>query len=318
MAYRSPESKNWKGRGSKLKDQYWYQNIELLDRDKVDYGLDIAIVGYVCEDGVRRNQGRIGTSMGPKLIREKLAKLPIHYSNKRIADVGDIIAVDQDMESCQREFSDVISDLISRNILPIGVGGGHDIAYANFLGIYETLKDKNSVSVGIINFDAHFDLREPTEKEGNSGTPFYQILTEFDKFPVEYLGVGIQRQSNSRELFDIASSFKNRVGYILSDDCDLSNLDVVIGKLKLFVERYTHIYITIDVDGFSSAYAPGVSAPSPLGFSPLFVAKVLSFLIKTEKVISVDFAELNPSFDIDNITANLVARMVDEVVLAIN
>ena len=68
------------------------------------------------------------------------------------------------------------------------------------------------------------------------------------------------------------------------------------------------------LDGFSSAYAPGVSAPSPLGFTPNFMYKMLQFLFDTKKVISCDIAELNPTLDTDNLTANLAAKLLDFIV----
>ena len=71
--------------------------------------------------------------------------------------------------------------------------------------------------------------------------------------------------------------------------------------------------MSIDLDGFSSAYAPGVSAPSPLGFAPHFVYKILSFIFASKKVISCDLAELNPTLDQDNITSNLAAKLVDHI-----
>ena len=73
--------------------------------------------------------------------------------------------------------------------------------------------------------------------------------------------------------------------------------------------------MTIDLDGFSSAYAPEVSAPSPLGFTPYFVFKLLLFLFETKKVISCDIAELNPTFDNDGVTSILAAKIVDFIVL---
>ena len=65
------------------------------------------------------------------------------------------------------------------------------------------------------------------------------------------------------------------------------------------------------MDGFSSAYAPGVSAPSTLGLTPNFVYEALAFLFQSKKVISCDIAELNPDFDIDKRTADLAAKLVD-------
>ena len=71
--------------------------------------------------------------------------------------------------------------------------------------------------------------------------------------------------------------------------------------------------MTIDLDGFSSAYAPGVSAPSSDGFSPIFVYKILDFLLLSKKVISCDIAELNPDFDINENTSTLASRLVDYI-----
>ena len=66
--------------------------------------------------------------------------------------------------------------------------------------------------------------------------------------------------------------------------------------------------------GFSSAYAPGVSAPSSLGMEPLFVLELLKHIFKSNKIVSCDIAELNPTYDIDGITASLAARLVDIIV----
>lgn len=86
-------------------------------------------------------------------------------------------------------------------------------------------------------------------------------------------------------------------------------------RLSIFIGQVDYLYVTIDMDGFSSAYAPGVSAPSPLGFTPYFVFKVLSFLLESKKIISIDIAELNPSLDRDMVTANLAAKIIDFIVM---
>ena len=151
----------------------------------------------------------------------------------------------------------------------------------------------------------------PVEEKSHSGTPFNQILSKFNK-SVDYLAVGIQQQSNTKLLFDIAQ--KKNATYITNDYCNLLNINSVLGQLNTFVEKQDWLYITIDMDGFSSAYTPGVSAPSPLGFTPDFIFKTLRYLLGTKKIIACDIAELNPNFDIDNATANLAARLVDFIV----
>ena len=310
----------WTGRKSNpdISNQYWHQEIELLDITNLTSkpAIDIALIGYVCDEGVRRNLGRVGTKEGPRVIRERLAKLPIHFETKRVADVGDIICIDEDMESSQQAFANSINTLLSNQILPIALGGGHDMAFGHFMGIRNSLKNNSKNKVGIINFDAHFDLR-PVEQKGNSGTPFNQIITELNKEgeTVDYFAIGIQRQSNTKELFSIAKTEK--VDYAINYDCESSSaeLEALKERLTPLIENNDYLYVTIDMDGFSSAYAPGVSAPSPLGFTPFFVFKMLKFLIDTGKIISVDIVELNPTLDNDHRTANLAAKLVDFIVM---
>ncbi len=313
--YKAAEKTFWQGRKSNpdIENQYWHQEIKIIDVEKDVINTDFAILGYVCDEGVRRNRGRIGASDGPRAIRERLAKLPVHFEGKLIADVGDIVCIDDDMEACQFLFSKHISELLKNNIFPIAIGGGHDMAYAHFKGIWDVIKKTEKNKIGIINFDAHFDLR-PVEKQANSGTPFNQILTEFNN-SVSYFAIGIQQQSNTKELFKIAEN-KN-VEFVVNYDCESSSAEINILKNKLikFINNLDYLYVTIDMDGFSSAYAPGVSAPSPLGFTPYFVFKMLFFLLETKKVISFDVAELNPSLDRDNLTANLAAKIIDFVVM---
>ncbi len=311
--YKPSEKIFWKGRKSNpnIENQYWHQEIKHIniDDEKQISNVDIALLGYVCDEGVKRNRGRIGAAKGPKAIRERLAKLPIHFEQKTVADAGDVVCIDDNMEACQELFSEKISFLLKNNVFPIAFGGGHDMAYAHFKGI----KKRTNGKIGIINFDAHFDIR-PIEGKTNSGTPFNQILSEYKD--AHYFAIGIQQQSNTKELFDIANN-NNRINYVINYDCESSKteLDTLKQKIIPFINQVDYLYITIDMDGFSSAYAPGVSAPSPLGFTPYFIFKMLSFLIDTRKVISLDIAELNPLLDRDNLTANLAAKIIDFVIL---
>ena len=314
VVYQPAHSVNWSGRKSNPDkgNQYWHQEIKFLNLNDLDSDhTDFALIGYVCDEGVRRNRGRMGANQGSIAIRERLAKLPIHFETKEVVDVGNIICVDEDMESCQLAFANVITKLLEHSIFPIALGGGHDMSYGHFKGIYEFLKNTSNRKIGIINFDAHFDLR-PVENKSNSGTPFNQILNEFND--VQYFAIGIQQQSNTKELFEIAK-YEN-VQYAINYDCESSSDEIMNLKKRLlpFINQNDYLYITIDMDGFSSAYAPGVSAPSPLGFTPYFVFKMLNFLFDTNKVISCDIAELNPTLDRDNLTSTLAAKIVDYIV----
>jgi formiminoglutamase len=307
-AYRTTDSSVWAGRKTTAQQgaQYWYQNVQLRDWALgILPGANFALIGYVCEEGVRRNQGRLGAAAGAKCLRERVARLAWHHGGKVVVDYGDVVCLGEDMEAAQAQLALMVSQVIAAGQIPIVLGGGHDVAYGHYTGIRAATEGK---TVGIINFDAHFDLRPVTDRP-NSGTPFHQILNES---PVDYLALGIQRQANTTELFEVAAEYG--VEYVLAQHCRTYQLPTIVKELEYFLDRNDHVYLTIDLDGFSSAYAPGVSAPSPYGFSPAFVMAVLDFLLASGKVIALDVAELNPAYDADGSTARLGAGLVDLVV----
>lgn len=308
MNYKQSNPSNWSGRETNpnLGIQYWYQAVKCIDIQKEDIQADIALIGYECDEGVRRNLGRTGAKDGSDAIRKKLGSVAWH-SKKTVVDVGNVVCIGEDLETCQDVFAKKITSLLKSGVFPIALGGGHDIAYAHFKGIFNALSNPIK-NIGIVNFDAHFDLRPKPDGRPNSGTPFNQILEEH--ININYFPIGIQAQANTAELFEIAK--QNNVQYLTNFDCE--NQEKVKETVANFISENDVIYITIDIDGFSSAYAPGVSAPSPLGFTPNFVMNVLSQLFESKKVISIDLAEMNPKYDVDNHTASLAARFVDFIV----
>ncbi|WP_299532622.1 formimidoylglutamase [Ulvibacterium sp.] len=300
----------WTGRKSG-KNLYLHEIIKCKDLDSIvpdTTSKTIAILGYACDEGVRRNQGRIGAVEGPDEIRKLLGKMPNHLNpNTKLFDTGSIKCDDGDMEETQNVLSLKVAQLLKKGVFPILLGGGHDMAYGHYKGVKKHLNGHESI--GIINFDAHFDLRS-NANGNNSGTPFYQIAQdcETDGLNFNYLCLGIRKDANDTVLFQ--TSEKLGVGYIENERLDFRHWKAVEQELSTFISKVDHLYVTIDLDGFSSAYAPGVSAASPMGFSPGIVLACLKVILQSQKLISMDVAEMNPEYDIDNRTAKLAASLV--------
>lgn len=317
-AYSQPKPENWTGRQSD-QNLYFHQKIQFLNLKNSSLGKiqksDIVLLGYACDEGVKRNQGRTGAHAGPNAIRIQLGKQPEHLSeNLTIFDAGNIECTDGDLEKSQDQLSKTVQKLLDRHSFPILLGGGHDIAYAHYKGIKEHIKSLgNKKTIGVINFDAHFDLRSD-EEGANSGTPFYQIANECkaENTEFKYLCLGIRKDANSRVLFETAE--KNKVTFVENEHFNMHYLAHDLKIIQHFIKEVDFLYTTIDLDGFSSAYAPGVSAPSPMGFAPHIVLEVLKIIIDSNKLISLDLAELNPSFDVDNQTAKLAAGLVHYII----
>ncbi|RKR14220.1 formiminoglutamase [Maribacter vaceletii] len=308
--YAPPISKNWKGRTSE-DQQYIHEKIEcvnLFSNPKKILSKGFGIIGYACDEGVKRNKGRVGAIHGPDRIKQTLGPMPNPLANSTsLYDFGNISCLDNNLEITQENLATSIAKILHDNCFPIGIGGGHDIAYGHYNGIKKHLG--NNKSIGIINFDAHFDLRSD-ENRPNSGTPFYQIAKDClaENLPFNYLCLGIREDANPKILFETAKEFN--VDFIYNNDFNLQNIEAINNILDSFINKVDAIYVTIDLDGFSSAYAPGVSAASPMGFAPDIVLISLHKIIASKKLISLDLAEFNPKYDRDNQTAKLASSLI--------
>ena len=312
MLHQNPNPSLWSGRKSET-IEYWHQatiSVKDLKLDDTPDTPKVGVLGYAGEEGVKRNQGRLGTAEGPNAIRKNLGTLAFHLPEQsRIFDYGDIYTEDDDMESSHELISETVFNLLETKHFPILLGGGHDLALAHGRGIYKHLASKNQ-KLGIINMDAHFDLRPTLDGKGHSGSPFFQLAEE-NPGSFQYLCLGVQRSVNPKSLFTTAE----RVGakWMVMEDFRMNNWEVIQEKILWFLDSVDKIYLSVDMDGFSSAFAPGVSAPSPMGFRPEFAFKVFELLASSKKLISMDVVELNPAFDHDQATSRLAARCAEYV-----
>ncbi|MEX0274313.1 MAG: formimidoylglutamase [Flavobacteriaceae bacterium] len=304
----------WSGRISE-NQLYLHEKVRPVPWDEMDFQEmegAIALLGYSCDEGVQRNQGRPGARKGPYAIRKALGKLPNHLSqNAKFLDVGDVICKGNALEEAQSNLAEKVTRLLGSGAFPILLGGGHDIAYGHYTGIRSHLG--NSVRLGIINFDAHLDLRPPVNGP-NSGTPFFQIAQDCrtQGFIFQYMCLGVREDANNAQLFKTAQELG--VTIINRSDFHMSNWSTVKGHLIEYLNSVDAIYTTIDLDGFSSAFAPGVSAASPMGYAPDIVLQSLDLIITSNKLVGLDLAEMNPAHDIDNQTAKLAASLVHFVI----
>ncbi|MEE0139799.1 formimidoylglutamase [Fusobacterium ulcerans] len=258
----------------------------------------VCFVGYDTDDGVVRNLGRKGAESGSNAIRKAIQSFP-QLKGLKVYDYRNLEK--KSVEEAQKEYSEKISDVLKKGIFPIGLGGGHDIAYGSYLGIRKAHPDKK---IGIINFDAHLDMR-PYDKGRTSGTSFKEIMDN-DK-NTQYAIVGFQKMGNTERLIKTAEAFNV---LILEEECSEES---IIKSLEEFIKKVDIVYVTFCMDVFDASTAPGVSAPVVMGLDPKKGKRLLRFLMETEKVVCVDFAEVNPVYDIDNMTAKLAGCLIYEV-----
>ena len=235
-----------------------------------------------------------GPKLAPPLIREALHCGSINMfsenltsiDNSKIEDKGDFEIINYfDIEKITKNHLDSGAKVFT-------LGGDHSITFP----IIKAHFVKYS-KLDILHIDAHADLYDNFEGDPYShACPFARIME--NGLAVKLVQVGIRtlnaHQAEQAEKFNIEIH-------------EMKNLDLsTIPKFK------NPLYISLDMDGFDPAFAPGVSHHEPGGLTSRQVINLIQS-IKTE-VIGADIVEYNPNRDFQNMTAFLAAKMMKEIV----
>ena len=292
-----------------------FGDIIIRGEDAFNSVCDVAILGVPQDIGVSRNGGRTGAALAPDAIRMALYKLSVSNGRSsiskttRITDFGNIKCDGKSLEQIHDLQKSIVVELLSSGAFVIVFGGGHDIAYPNGSALASV-----SESIGIINIDAHTDVR-PMIKEGDdklahSGSPFRQLIEDEKVYilPGCFIEFGIQ---------SFAAAEKH-IAYVEDSGYEVKMLEeiTILGSTNSFekslqkVSSAESVYCSFDIDGIASCYAPGVSAPSVDGFSPSEIFSFAKAAASNPKCRLIDIVELNPKYDVDNHTAKLSASIV--------
>ena len=288
-------------KGNKVLD-YWSTDI----RD-----CDFVFFGYPDDEGVKNNGGRPGAKEAPNCIRKYLYSMtpPLRSSEEfpKFFDFGNQ-SENGTLAERHQEAIGFIQQHLDQGRTTISLGGGHDYGYPDGRAFLNFCSD-SPVKPVIINFDAHFDVRPLESKDKiTSGTPFYRLLEE-DNF--NFVEVGIQDQCNS----------KNHFKYVQDHGGHVLFLDDLFGegsfKWALFTDFFDSLefyhnpcFLSIDIDVFSNAFAPGCSQSFASGLSPLHFFPMLEYIIKHFYICSLGIYEASPPLDFDNKTSKLAAQII--------
>lgn len=299
----------WTGRidGEGLAQQRWHQRISTPELGGLSGAA--ALIGFCSDAGVLRNQGRTGAASGPAALRTALSPMAIH-EQRALVDLGDIVVTGDELESGQERLATAVARALDAGALPIVLGGGHETAFGTGSGLLEHLKDAPAARIGILNLDAHFDLRQ--EPQRTSGTPFLDLAGRMQQLGREfhYAVLGISRPSNTAALF--AKADELGASYLLDEHCDAETARQFVAG---FLEQIDVLYLTIDLDVLPASVAPGVSAPAGFGVPYGIIRSVCQQAASSGKLAVADVVELNPQYDVDARTSRSAARLIYQLAL---
>jgi formiminoglutamase len=266
------------------------------------------LVGFPQDEGIRRNGGRVGAAEAPREIRRWLYRLtPGEPQGAGLADappldLGDI-RVDADLEAGQAALADVVAAVLDRGAVPIVLGGGHETAYGVFLGYVHAGR-----AVGMINVDAHLDVRPLVAGLGHSGSPFRQALEHPSMPLIHYACLGVQPHATSREHWQYAQDHGCTVR--LANELPPGLAHHVARAGSRMAGAGLAVHLSIDADAVRMAEVPGVSAPNPVGLAGNEVIGAARLAGAAPEIAGLDIVEINPRYDQDGQSARWAAVVV--------
>jgi formiminoglutamase len=258
-----------------------------------------------------------GATFSPGVIRQQLQAYSTYAIEEErdvdayIYDAGDIEMHVTNIVESQQRIANVVEEVTKKHPLciPIVLGGDHSISYPSITGFA-----KNKKTVGVIQFDAHHDLRNLEDGGPSNGTPFRSLL-ESGVIKGEHLvQIGLRNFSNSKAYHDYAKEHGVTV-YTMKDVRERKIEDIIEESVAYLKGKVDVIYISVDMDVLDQAFAPGCPAIGPGGMTSDDVLQAIRLLAKEEIVQGMDIVEIDPTLDFRNMTSRLAAHIMMEFVL---
>jgi agmatinase len=245
---------------------------------------DITSVGLPFE-GIL--SGLPGMREGPHFIRKAsyllesyVPGLNVDLRYVQFNDLGNV-----ELFGSPERVTEDIAEVTAGIKYPVALGGDHSIT----IGIVNDLI-KRYGELHVIYFDAHWDLRDSYGDSSHSHACVASRLLDMGA-KITFLGV----RSGSREEWERGKTLS------------------MFGPDETWPDKFSEpVYITVDIDVFDPAFAPGVGTPEPAGITP---SKFFNWLYraKIDKIVGFDVAETNPLIE-DHITPILAARIVRDMI----
>ncbi len=238
-----------------------------------------------------------GPAKAPAFIRAALFSPHSNSASERglelgaeidLNDCGDL-ALSESPEDDAR-ISEAVTASLKAGSTPISLGGDHSITFPILRAI-----EARYGPVEILHFDAHPDLYDELDGDRRShASPFARIMEAGLARKLTQVGIRTMNK-HQREQAD-------RFGVTV----------IAMAEIAAWLPRFENgLYISIDLDGFDPAHAPGVSHHEPGGLTARYVIDVLLSL--NVPLLGADVVELNPDRDVNGVTAMLAAKLVKEL-----
>lgn len=252
----------------------------------------IALIGVKEERGTTQN---IGAASAPDEIRRKLYRLKRGQGSYRVVDLGNL-NVGHDLDETYTRVSEVCRILLENNVLPVILGGTHDLDYGQYIA-YESLEKL----VSLVNVDAGLDLEDKDESTPNQ-QHVHKILLHEPNYLFSYTHLAYQSYLIDPLAVSILEKLYFEAFRIGQMRTNLQETEPAIRNADL---------LSFDITAIRSADAPGNSNAQPFGLTGEEACQICWYAGLNEKLSSIGFYEYNPTHDdAHKKTATVIGTMI--------
>lgn len=287
----------------------------LTDPEQLDeWKPDVAIVGAPFD---LATSNRPGARFGPRAIRS-LAYEPGTYhldlgleifDHLEVVDYGDAYCPHGDTATSHANIKKRVSDVASRHIVPIVLGGDHSITWPSATAVADVHGHGN---VGIVHFDAHADTADRVDGNlASHGTPMRRLVESGAVPGTHFVQVGLRGYWPPKDVFDWMAEQGMR-WFTMHEIWERGFRAVMDDAIAHALSMAEHLYLSIDVDALDPSYAPGTGTPEPGGIVAADLLRMVREICRTHSVVGVDIVEVAPAYDVSDLTVNVAHRLAFE------
>ncbi len=273
--------------------------------------IDVGIIGVPFDF----NRNFQGTSEGPNAIREAFLAFAsrshdfeVDFSDLRVRDIGDIRMHPTEVLKCHANIQEGLTELYqeSPDFIPVVVGGNHAIAAPSIRAFREGNDYKRA---GLIDFDAHNDLGDPSFSGPTAGTMFRQVIDAGYIEGRNAVQIGLHGSLAAVPQHEYAQ--RKGVREIPAREVWQRGVHTVMNEaIDQASEDTDAIYVSFDIDAIEDASAIGTGVPAPGGMAPREAIEAVYLLGKHPKVKALDLVEVDPVKDLRNITSRMAIGLL--------
>lgn len=294
-----------------FKDRYTTKAKELLGKWSPGKQAMYGLVGLPLS---KPSISHSGAAFAPGTIREALQSYTTYSGENNleltdeIIDFGDLSMHPTDIIGSQRRLYEGLSDILQTDAASnwFLLGGDHSVSYSSvkaFQGKYG--------SIGVIQFDAHHDLRNTEDGGPTNGTPFRRLLEDEVITGTNLVQIGIRDFTNAKAYNDYA--LEQGITVYSMEDVNRESIESILTReIEALSKRVDLIYISVDMDVLDQAFAPGCPAIGPGGMDSRTLLQGIQIVAQHSMVKAMDIVEIDPTIDFRNMTSRVAAYVLLE------